>query len=149
MTTLDADYMRADGRYPFVLRNGKEKSNEKRNNSDIEQWHGEANVLHKFGDGGSLDTKAYFYHSQRGVPGSVVLYNDNSKERLWDENFFLQTAYKRHIARQWKLAIRTKYTHSWNKYEDTNAKYTNGKKTEVNRQDEYYTSATLGWKPTS
>ena len=149
MTTLDADYMRADGRYPFVLRNGKEKSNEKRNNSDIEQWHGEANVLHKFGDGGSLDTKAYFYHSQRGVPGSVVLYNDNSKERLWDENFFLQTAYKRHIARQWKLAIRAKYAHSWNKYEDTNAKYTNGKKTEVNRQDEYYTSATLGWKPTS
>ena len=149
MTTLDADYMRADGRYPFVLRNGKEKSNEKRNNSDIEQWHGEANVLHKFGDGGSLDTKAYFYHSQRGVPGSVVLYNDNSKERLWDENFFLQTAYKRHIARQWKLAIRAKYTHSWNKYEDTNVKYTNGKKTEVNRQDEYYTSATLGWKPTS
>ena len=149
MTTLDADYMRADGRYPFVLRNGKEKSNEKRNNSDIEQWHGEANVLHKFGDGGSLDTKAYFYHSQRGVPGSVVLYNDNSKERLWDENFFLQTAYKRHIARQWKLAIRAKYTHSWNKYEDTNVKYANGKKTEVNRQDEYYTSATLGWKPTS
>ena len=149
MTTLDADYMRADGRYPFVLRNGKEKSNKKRNNSDIEQWHGEANVLHKFGDGGSLDTKAYFYHSQRGVPGSVVLYNDNSKERLWDENFFLQTAYKRHIARQWKLAIRAKYTHSWNKYEDTNAKYANGKKTEVNRQDEYYTSATLGWKPTS
>ena len=149
MTTLDADYMRADGRYPFVLRNGKEKSNEKRNNSDIEQWHGEANVLHKFGDGGSLDTKAYFYHSQRGVPGSVVLYNDNSKERLWDENFFLQTAYKRHIARQWKLAIRAKYIHSWNKYEDTNAKYANGKKTEVNRQDEYYTSATLGWKPTS
>ena len=149
MTTLDADYMRADGRYPFVLRNGKEKSNEKRNNSDIEQWHGEANVLHKFGAGGSLDTKAYFYHSQRGVPGSVVLYNDNSKERLWDENFFLQTAYKRHIARQWKLAIRAKYTHSWNKYEDTNVKYANGKKTEVNRQDEYYTSATLGWKPTS
>ena len=149
MTTLDADYMRADGRYPFVLRNGKEKSNEKRNNSDIEQWHGEANVLHKFGDGGSLDTKAYFYHSQRGVPGSVVLYNDNSKERLWDENFFLQTAYKRHIARQWKLAIRAKYTHSWNKYEDTNVKYANGKKTEVNRQDEYYTSVTLGWKPTS
>ena len=149
MTTLDADYMRADGRYPFVLRNGKEKSNEKRNNSDIEQWHGEANVLHKFGDGGSLDTKAYFYHSQRGVPGSVVLYNDNSKERLWDENFFLQTAYKRHIARQWKLAIRAKYTHSWNKYEDTNAKYANGKKIEVNRQDEYYTSVTLGWKPTS
>lgn len=149
MTTLDADYMRADGRYPFVLRNGKEKSNEKRNNSDIEQWHGEANVLHQFGDEGSLDTKAYFYHSQRGVPGSVVLYNDNSKERLWDENFFLQTAYKRHIARQWKLAIRAKYTHSWNKYEDTNAKYANGKKTEVNRQDEYYTSATLGWKPTS
>lgn len=149
MTTLDADYMRADGRYPFVLRNGKEKSNEKRNNSYIEQWHGEANVLHKFGDGGSLDTKAYFYHSQRGVPGAVVLYNDNSKERLWDENFFLQTAYKRHLARQWKLAIRAKYTHSWNKYEDTNVKYANGKKTEVNRQDEYYTSATLGWKPTS
>ena len=147
--SLDGSYMRADGSYPFTLVNGKNRTDEKRHNSDIDAWRGEANLLHEFKSGGRLDTKACWYYSERGLPGSVVLYNSTSNERLWDEDFFVQTSYTRQLNREWKLAVRGKYAHSWNQYEDYGPNYSSGKLRDVNRQDEYYGNITLGWLPTS
>ncbi len=145
--SLDGSFMRADGAYPFELVNGKNKTDEKRHNSDINAWKGEANLYHSFADGGQLDTKVYWYYSERGLPGSVIYYNRTARERLWDEDFFAQTAYSRQLGEGWKLATRLKFTHSWNKYEDYGANYVSGKTRDVNRQDEYYGNVTLGWLP--
>ena len=145
--SLDGSYMRADGAYPFVLRNGREKTNEKRYNSDIYTWQGEANLYHTFADKSQLDMKAYWFYSERGLPGSVTLYNPVSRERLWDEDFFAQAVYRKAFHEKWNLHARLKYTHTWNRYEDTNVKYAGGKQIDVNRQNEYYASATLGWSP--
>lgn len=145
--SLDGSFMRADGSYPFELVNGKNKTDEKRHNSDINAWRGEANLYHLFADGGQLDTKVYWYYSERGLPGSVIYYNRTARERLWDEDFFAQTAYSRQLGGGWKLATRLKFTHSWNKYEDYGANYVSGKTRDVNRQDEYYGNVTLGWLP--
>lgn len=147
MATIDANFMRADGRYGFTLVNGNEKTKEQRNNSDICQWHVEGNLFHSFNDGSQLAVKAYFYKSERGLPGTVILYNNISNERLWDENFFTQALYTKKIGESWKLAVRGKYTHSWNLYEDINVKYSGGILHETNRQDEYYISSTLGYSP--
>lgn len=147
--SIDADFMRADGIYPFKLKNGTLTTDERRNNSDILQWHVEGNVRHEFRDSSQLAVKAYFYRSERGLPGVVVLYNNEANERLWDENFFAQATYEKRLCRQWRLALRGKYTHSWNRYEDENVKYANGKLIQTNRQDEYYLSATMGWTPAS
>ncbi len=149
-TTLSVNgrFMRADGTYPFTLINGIEKTREKRHNSDIYSWQGEANIYHTFRDNSQLDWKACWYYSERGLPGSVILYNDKSEERLWDEDFFTQAVYKRQLAKDWSLQARLKYTHSWNRYEDTDVKYTDGKMVDVDRQNEYYASATIGWQPT-
>ena len=145
--SLDGSYMRADGAYPFVLRNGREKTNEKRYNSDIYTWQGEANLYHTFADKSQFDVKAYWFYSERGLPGSVTLYNPVSRERLWDEDFFAQAVYRKAFDEKWNLHARLKYTHTWNRYEDTNVKYAGGKQIDVNRQNEYYASATLGWSP--
>ncbi|MBR6945878.1 MAG: TonB-dependent receptor, partial [Prevotella sp.] len=145
--SLNGSYMRADGTYPFTLINGIEKTKEKRYNSDIYSWQGEANIYHTFKDDSQLDWKACWYYSQRGLPGSVVLYNNRSEERLWDEDFFTQAIYKRRLSAHWNLQARMKYTHSWNRYEDTDVKYTDGKQVDVDRQNEYYGSATIGWNP--
>ena len=145
--SLNGSYMRADGTYPFTLINGIENTKEKRYNSDIYSWQGEANIYHTFKDDSQLDWKACWYYSQRGLPGSVVLYNNKSEERLWDEDFFTQAIYKRRLSAHWNLQARMKYTHSWNRYEDTDVKYTDGKQVDVDRQNEYYGSATIGWNP--
>lgn len=144
---LNGSYMRADGVYPFVLVNGRERTNEKRYNSDIYTWQGEANLYHTFTDKSQLDMKAYWFYSERGLPGSVTLYNPVSRERLWDEDFFAQAVYRKVFDEKWNLHARLKYTHTWNRYEDTNVKYDGGKQIDVNRQNEYYASATLGWSP--
>ena len=145
--SLNADYMRADGNYPYTLVNGLESTRERRINSGISQWHVEGNVNTWFNDSSRLDVKAYYYRSSRGLPGSVILYNNQSKEHLWDENLFAQAIYNKRWNRQWQWVARAKYTHSWNKYEDYNIKYTDGRKEEVNSQDEYYASATVNWQP--
>jgi outer membrane cobalamin receptor len=133
MLNLNGSFMRADGVYPFVLKNGREKSNEKRYNSDIQSWQGEANLFHTWADSSKLDVKTCWYYSKRGLPGAVVLYNDKSDERLWDEDFFTQAVYSRMLGKAWSMKARMKYAHSWNRYEDTDTKYVNNKQIDVAR----------------
>ena len=144
---LNGSFMRADGNYPYTLVNGKEKTQEKRHNSDIASWQGEANLYHTWGSQSQLDVKAYWYHSGRGLPGAVILYKEKSDERLWDEDFFTQAVYTNRLNEHFTLKARMKYTHSWNKYEDTDVKYENNLRRDVARQNEYYGSATIGWRP--
>ena len=144
---LEGDYMRADGIYPFTLDNGRTESIERRRNSDVNSWRVEGNVFHTFEDESRLTGKGYFYKSERGLPGSVILYNPAARERLWDENFFTQVAYEKTFSPTWKMRTLAKYNHAWNRYEDTNVKYSGGRQVDVHRQDEYYASAVVRWIP--
>ncbi|MDL2305552.1 TonB-dependent receptor, partial [Bacteroides sp. OttesenSCG-928-D19] len=145
--SASANLMRADGTYPFTLVNGAEKTREKRYNSDIISGHAEANLFHTFRDNASLSVKAYYFNSERGLPGSIILYNNESRERLWDENFFVQSSYKKKFSDKWSLQGQLKYNYSWNKYEDVNVKYEDGRQTDLNTQNEYYGSATALFSP--
>ena len=137
--------MRADGQYPYTLTNGRLKTREHRYNSDIQSWQGEVNLYHTFANASELDVKAYWYYSQRGLPGAVILYANPSEERMWDEDFFVQSVYRAHLHQRLQLEARLKYTHSWNKYRDVGSEYPSGEQVDIDRQDEYYGSATLGW----
>ena len=116
---------------------------EKRYNSDIESYQGEANLFHTFKDESELSAKAYYFRSERGLPGAVILYNPETDERLWDENFFTQAKYKREFSAKWKFQAQGKYNYSWNKYEDYGVEYQGGKQTNINRQHEFYFSAVV------
>jgi len=147
LVSLNADYSHGDGNYPFILVNGISRTKEHRNNSDIDAFHTEANLHHAFADSNTLDAKVHWFRSNRGLPGAVILYNNVSRERLHDEDFFTQAVWKKQLSSQLQLHTRLKYTHSWSLYEDTNVKYPDGHNEEINRQDEYYASSTLGWTP--
>ena len=141
--SANASYLRADGSYPFKFKNGKYMTEEKRYNSDIESYQGEANLFHTFKDESELSAKAYYFRSERGLPGAVILYNPETDERLWDENFFTQAKYKREFSAKWKFQAQGKYNYSWNKYEDYGVEYEGGKQTNINRQHEFYFSAAV------
>lgn len=144
---IDANYMRADGIYPFTLVNGKYVTKERRNNSYISSRQGEATLYHTFRDGGELDVKGYYFYSRRGLPGAVTLYNPLSDETLWDENSFVQARYKKQFSPQWSLQAQAKYNHGWNRYEDEGKEYADGFYRENHRQDEYYLSAAILYQP--
>lgn len=145
--SLDADYLRSDGQYPFTLTNGKYKTQEKRYNSAIDSWHTEANLFHAFKDESTFDLKAYFYQSDRGLPGAVILYNPESNEHLWDKNAFVQGKYKKRFSEKWSLQVQGKYNYSWNKYRDEGAQYEDGSITDRYTQHEYYASGTALYTP--
>lgn len=145
--SVDAGYMRADGNYPFTLVNGKYVTKEKRNNSEVESWQGEATLYHTFKDDGELDVKGYYYQSRRGLPGSIILYNPATDERLWDKNGFAQLRYRKHFSDQWALQAQAKYNYSWDKYRDEGADYVDGVVTDYYTQQEYYGSGTLLYRP--
>ena len=146
-TNVGVDFSSAHGRYPYTLVNGTKVTAEHRANTDIRQLSGEWNLHHEFAGGGRLETKAYYYESERGLPGAVILYNNTSTERLADRNAFAQVRYSKQWSHQWHLRTIAKYTYGWNRYTDTNVKYAGGEQVDENLQQEYYGSATLLYRP--
>lgn len=147
-TGASLDFSTAHGRYPYMLVNGATVTTEERTNTDITQLLGEWDLHHQFADDSQLDTKLYAYFSERGLPGAVILYNSTSRERLADRTIFAQARYTKQWSHQWQLRSVAKYTYGWNRYTDTNVKYANGVQTDENLQHEYYTQATLLYRPT-
>lgn len=145
--SVDGNFLRADGTYPFTLTNGQLVTREKRYNSDILSWHTEANLYSLLQDSSRLMVKAYYFQSERGLPGGVIYYNPYNKERLWDQNFFAQAGYEKRFNARWALKGALKYNYSWNKYQDVDVKYEGGKQEDRNRQQEYYGTATLLGRP--
>ena len=147
-TSLRTDWLSAKGEYPFTLTNGALVTEERRRNSDIQSLRLEGNLYGDLGEsGGELKGKLYYYNSERGLPGSVVLYNDYAKERLWDENFFAQLHYKKSFGEEFTFQSSAKYNYSYNKYRDINDKYVGNVQEDRNTQQEYYASAGILYAP--
>lgn len=147
--SLYGDWLSAKGDYPFTLVNGKEVTEEIRRNSDIQALRLEGNVFGELGRGGRIRGKVYYYDSERGLPGSVILYNTKAKERVWDNNFFTQFQYENAFTQQVKFRADLKYNYSFSKYRDVSNKYSGGKQEDLNTQNEYYASTGLLYSPFS
>ncbi len=143
----DVDWMRADGMYPYTLENGNIVTREKRHNSDIETWRSELNLLWNFKRRGRLNVKGYWFNSDRGLPGSVVLYNDYHKERLENRNGFVQVSYENRFSDRLSFKAHGKFDYAWTRYKDFHSAYIDGKQVDVYTQREYYVSAALLYQP--
>lgn len=110
---VDAEYQRTDGGYPFRFQSASEDTVGKRRNSDICFYRLEAAGFYK-----GFRAHAYFYSSERGLPGPVVRRLSDqwdSTDRQWDRNFFLQSTY-RHTWDRFALKTNLKYAYDWLRY---------------------------------
>ena len=140
--SVHADYMRADGNYPYMLTNGTLRTREKRWNSDVETFRMEGNVYGDFGRrGGRLEAKLYSFHSARGLPGSVRFYGRRASERLWNDNSFVQARYRTPLSGRVAVQAVAKYAYAYSRYKDVNDNYAAGYQEDRNTQHEYYASA--------
>ncbi|MDR1406735.1 MAG: TonB-dependent receptor [Tannerella sp.] len=144
-----AEWLSAKGDYPFTLTNGQIVTKETRRNSDIQSLRTEANLYGRFAKGGALQAKVYYYDSERGLPGSVVLYTRRNKERLWDRNFFTQMHYRAPLSRTLTWQALAKYNYTYSRYHNADEQYAEGFATDRNTQREYYASAGLRFAPAS
>jgi len=99
--TTYLDVLQSKGDYPFVLHYGLLSSQKtetlKRKNNDILSSHAEINWFWDINRTNTLKLKAFAYYSDRGLPSAVTLYYMNSKERLYNKNFFLQTSFTSYL----------------------------------------------------
>lgn len=145
--SLHGDFTRADGAYPYTLVNGDLVTREKRRNSDIRSYHVEGNAFGDLGRGGELSLKAYYFDSERGLPGSVNLYNKEASERLWDNNFFVQAGYRNKLDDRFTIRGLAKYNYGFTRYRDVSDKYAAGEQVDRNTQQEYYGSVGVLYTP--
>lgn len=146
--SVNADWLGSDGTYPFTIENGSLTDTLLRKNSDVKRLRCEANVYGNVGTNGELSFKANYLESERGLPGSVVLYNPTANERLWDRNAFAHIRYVTKLSQFWKFQANAKYSYAWTRYLDTGERYPGGKQDDRYTQNEWYASATALFRPT-
>lgn len=145
--SVNGDWLKSDGTYPFTMNNGTERVELLRTNSDVNAVRGEINVYGEMGRGGTLTIKGNYDYSERGLPGSVVLYRDDANERLWDRNGFATLQYENRLDPQFTLKTNLKYTYSWTRYLNINDIYASGKEETFYTQNEYYGSVAGKYTP--
>ena len=111
-----AEYTHAENNYPYTIKNVKETVEAERNNSRMNQFHGELNFLWQASATSQLSAKAYYYDSDRELPGAVQLYVNESDETLHEKNAFGQLRYKWNLSQKFSFMANAKYNWSMSDY---------------------------------
>ena len=109
-----------------------------RKNGDITALRLEGAV---FGTGADMqwNAKAYYYDSERGIPGAIVNNVWKRSQRQWDRNFFMQGSYKKTVTDKFRTMVNAKYARDYMRYQnpDTTLLLVDNEF----RQDEIYVSS--------
>ena len=116
---------------------------QRRINSDIETLQTSIFLNHKFQDYSHLHLDAYYYHSERGLPGAVILYNIHTSQRLWNEDFSLNLRYKNEHPTRLQILSLARFSRSWLHYHETDYLNEQGELSNTYNQHEYYFSQAL------
>ena len=142
--SLNCTYTKGD--YPFELRNDRIITSERRVNSDVKSYAAEADIYADWRSRGRLKGKVNFHSSERGLPGSVILYTQNAYERLWDRSVISNLMYDRNLGTRWKFHADAGFTSSFNRHLDTNPIYPSSQDSRYT-QNEYSIAARSLYEP--
>lgn len=149
-SSLSIEHLSSKGNYPYTVMYGKNATDstsvEKRENSDTETMTATFHLQAEIGEKQELDFTFYHYHSARGLPGAVILYNPYSSERLWDENAFAQLHYENRFTKQLSYQVNAKFNYAYTRYLDPDYSNRAGELDNRYIQREYYLSNVLMYK---
>lgn len=144
-STLSAEYTYATGKYKFRYRrklpNGSLAwdTTATRQNGDLNAYRLEGGLYGQLPRNGYWQAKAYYYDSERGIPGAIVNNVWKNSQHQWDRNFFIQARSRYSFSRRYALQLNAKYARDYMRYlnPDTTLMWTDHKF----YQDEIYVSA--------
>ncbi|MDR0865783.1 MAG: TonB-dependent receptor [Candidatus Symbiothrix sp.] len=118
---VNTEYIYSSGKYPFRYRKKWPDgtmawdTTAVRQNGDIHSMRLEGG-LHGFLENGKWNAKAYFYDSEKGIPGAIVNNVWKNSQRQWDRNFFAQASVETWHATSLQTQINVKYANDWMHY---------------------------------
>ena len=140
---LNFTYTTAHGEYPFINPfNGEPR---KRINSDIEAINASVFLQHRLQKHSYLQINTYYYNSERGLPGAVILYNTHTSQRLWNEDFSLNLRYENSNPEKLQMLSLARFSHSWLHYRERDYLNQQGELSNTYNQQEYYFSQALAY----
>ena len=154
-SSVSGEYLYTRGNYPFKYRYGNSEGDSvavlRRQNTDVRNLRLEAALYATPSEQEEASLKAYYYHSERGLPGNVTYYNpqQNTNQRTWDHTFFTQGHYRRQWSHQWSLQASGKYHRSSMRYLDAEYLGSTGVQDNTYSQQEYYGSVSALYRPWS
>jgi outer membrane cobalamin receptor len=136
---VSGEYLRSKGDYPFRM-DGEMR---RRRHSETDNRKGEANLTGTLRNGGHLSLKAYYYNSDRNIPGAVISNTTYSGESMADQTAFAQAVYRQTFGNRWTLLSNLKYSttatqYAHQLYPNLNSRY---------HQREAYGNASLLYQP--
>ncbi|MCL1937883.1 MAG: TonB-dependent receptor [Candidatus Azobacteroides sp.] len=144
-SSLNAEYIYSSGKYPFRYRKILPDKTVDwdttaiRQNGDIHSLRLEGG-LNGYLSNGYWQGKAYFYRSEKGIPGAIVNNVWKHAQRQWDQNFFMQFSAKNRVSlfEKYEWMFNVKYANDWMRYlnPDTTLMYIDN----AFRQQEIYAS---------
>ncbi|MDR3365396.1 MAG: TonB-dependent receptor [Prevotellaceae bacterium] len=141
--SLSAEYIYASGRYRFRYRKLRGDGSVAwdttavRQNGDIHATRVEGG-FNGYLPQGKWHAKAYFYSSEKGIPGAVINNVWKRSQRQWDKNFFAQGSFQRQLSERCEVMLSAKYADDGMRYlnPDTTLMYIDN----TFRQQELYAS---------
>lgn len=144
---FNLNYTKANGIYPFQIFQGNSKDTKfYRTNADISSFNFNANLVAKMNDSSKIFFKAYYYYSERGLPGAVVFYNTFSSQRLWNKDFFANIQYKSTENKSFQWLSNIKFLQNQLHYLDPEYLNSDGKLENNYLQSEFYASQVFAYK---
>ncbi|RYY58014.1 MAG: TonB-dependent receptor [Chitinophagaceae bacterium] len=140
---VNTELTRSDGRYPVNIDNGVLTRKSKRINTDLDSWQSEASILKLFKDSSTLQVKVFNYLSDRGLPAGLTLGNEQSKQRLFNSDQFVQARYLKNYTNGYSLLLSGKASQNYTRYTDPLFQNNAGGLDNRYRQSEYYLSAAI------
>ncbi|MFN2394256.1 MAG: TonB-dependent receptor plug domain-containing protein [Bacteroidales bacterium] len=140
---LNFSYTRADGEYSFT--NPFNGELQKRTNSDIEAVNASAFLQQRLQEYSYLQLDAYYYNSERGLPGAVILYNTHTSQRLWNKDFSLNLRYENSNPEKLQLLSLARFSNAWLHYLEEDYLNQQGEISNTYSQQEYYFSQALAY----
>jgi outer membrane receptor protein involved in Fe transport len=67
-------------------------------------------------DDGRWNLKAYYYDSEKGIPGAIVNNVWTHSQRQWDRNFFAQGSFQKQFGSRYDLLVNVKYARDHMRY---------------------------------
>lgn len=144
---MNAINTRANGRYKYQVEGDGSTDKVERKNTDISAWQTDAAIYYADRDSSNFSIRGNYYKSERGLPGAVVFYNDYAAQRLWNEDFFVQSSYEKKWRDSFQLLLNAKVSQSYTRYLDPDYLNIQGELDQRYKQKEYYLSAAVSYRP--
>jgi vitamin B12 transporter len=144
--SLSGEYLQSNGNYPYKLyyADGSEDyTTETRTNNALKTYRFESTLFGRFRNAGALEVKAYYYDTDKGLPGAVILYNPSSSQHLWDRNAFLQAHYEQDAGEKCRFQLNGKVNWSHQRYLNPDYLGSSGQEDFSYSQEEGYLSSVL------